>query len=172
MNCVRASLHRYQISARALAPTTLRRASLPSVSLSVCGLPANQGFCRSLSGCFYLHGIAIRCQGKKPVPVIGVGRSPSLSPSQGPGAELAPTPGPTALASLTVSSVAASPSRALLNKVWQQRKQTLFYNIFGCTSKMQRQLISSLPETLLNVAAAFATELGFDGSPRRRAGKW
>ena len=31
---------------------------------------------------------------------------------------------------------------------------------------MQRQLISGLPETLLTVAAAFDTELGFDGSLR------
>lgn len=29
---------------------------------------------------------------------------------------------------------------------------------------MQKQLISSLPETPLHVAAAFDTELGFDGS--------
>lgn len=31
---------------------------------------------------------------------------------------------------------------------------------------MQKQLISSLPETLLNVTAAFDRELGFDGSLR------
>lgn len=31
---------------------------------------------------------------------------------------------------------------------------------------MQKQLISGLPETLLIVAAAFDTELGFDGSLR------
>lgn len=31
---------------------------------------------------------------------------------------------------------------------------------------MQKQLISSLPETRLNVAAVFDTERGFDGSPR------
>lgn len=56
--------------------------------------------------------------------------------------------------------------RALLNKVWQEQKRTLFYNIFGRASKMQKQLISRVPETLHNVAAASDTKLGFDGSPR------
>jgi hypothetical protein len=102
--------------------------------------------------------VSVPLQLLKPLPV------PVLEAAQG--AELAGTPGLIILASLTILSTSSSPSRALLNKVWQQQKQTLFYNVFGCTSKMQKQLISSLPETVLNVAAAFDTELGFDGSPR------
>ena len=82
------------------------------------------------------------------------------------GAELASTPVWTASASLTILTTSSSSSRALLNKAWQQQKQTRSYSIFGHTSKMQRQLISGLPETLLTVAAAFDTELGFDGSLR------
>lgn len=81
------------------------------------------------------------------------------------GVELASTPGLITRASLTILSTSSSSSRALLNKVWQRQKQTLFYNILGCTSKMQKQLIRSLPETLLNVAG-FDTELSFDGGPR------
>lgn len=56
--------------------------------------------------------------------------------------------------------------QSLRNEIWQRQKQTLFYSISGCASKTRKQLISSLPETPLNVAAASEMEQGFDGRLR------
>lgn len=155
----------------------LRRASLPSVSY-FCLPIAGKSRISQNSNWLSLFTLSRQwCQGEKArsgwghYQQCGFQSLPtSWSPSQylfleaSRGAELASTPGLITRASLTILSTSSSSSRALLNKVWQRQKQTLLYNILGCTSKMQKQLISSLPKTLLNLAAAFDTERGFDGS--------
>lgn len=148
----------------------------PWFSISVSGLPANEGFLRTLIGCLYLCLAAREAKGRRHGAAEAITSGVCFSPAPLPQALPLPVcrscPGrglgkhPWADGSglsphLKCMSV---PSRALLSKVWQWRKQTPLYNILGCASKMQKQLIRSLPETPHNVAAADDTELGFGGS--------